>query len=151
MNKIINKQTLSKLRSLIGLVSLTVVLSILSPSFLTLSNFTNIFRQTSLNAIMAVGMTFVILTGGIDLSVGSIFAFSGAITAGILANGGSVLLALLAGLIVGTALGLLNGTIVTIGKVPPFISTLAMMTVLRGATLVYTKSQPITGLGEAFY
>lgn len=151
MNKTINKQLIYKLRSLIGLVGLTILLSILTPSFLTFSNFTNILRQTSLNAIIAVGMTFVILTGGIDLSVGSIFAFSSAVAAGILANGGSVIFAVLVGLGVGTILGVINGTIITTGKVAPFISTLAMMTILRGATLVYTDGQPITGLGDKFY
>lgn len=145
------KDTLYKLRSVIGLAGLALVLSLLSPDFLTLSNFTNILRQTSLNAIIAVGMTFVILTAGIDLSVGSIFAFCSAITAGMLAGGSNVWLAIGAGLGLGAVLGAGNGVLITRGNVPPFISTLAMMTVLRGATMVYTNGQPITGLGDAFY
>ncbi|MGE5607326.1 MAG: ABC transporter permease subunit [Bacteroidota bacterium] len=149
--KMLNKQVLYKLRSLIGLIGLAIVLTILTPRFLTLSNFTNILRQTSLNAIMAVGMTFVILTAGIDLSVGSIFAFAAAITAGMLAGGVNVYFAVAAGLVIGAFLGTVNGFLITMGKVPPFISTLAMMTILRGATLVYTNGQPITGLGDAFY
>ncbi|MGE5583115.1 MAG: ABC transporter permease subunit [Bacillota bacterium] len=147
----LQKQMLYKLRSLIGLVGLAVILTILSPRFLTLANFTNILRQTSLNAIMAVGMTFVIITAGIDLSVGSIFAFASAVTAGMLVGGVNVWLAVSAGLLLGAVLGAVNGVLIARGKVPPFISTLAMMTILRGATLVYTNGQPITGLGDAFY
>ncbi len=147
----IDKQLLYKMRSLIGLVGLAIVLTILSPRFLTLSNFTNILRQTSLNAIMAVGMTFVILTAGIDLSVGSIFAFASAVTAGMLIGRVNVVVAVTAGLLIGALLGALNGVVIAKGKVPPFISTLAMMTVLRGATLVYSNGQPLTGLGDPFY
>lgn len=146
----VNAKSLYKFKTLIGLIGLAIILSILSPRFLTFSNLTNIFRQTSVNAIISVGMTFVILTGGIDLSVGSIFAFASAVTAGLLIKGAPVLVAIPVGLVIGTISGLFNGMVITKGKVPPFISTLAMMTILRGATLVYTKGQPITGLGDAF-
>lgn len=145
------KNTLSKLSSIIGLLILSGLLSILSPRFLTNSNLFNVLRQTSLNAIIAVGMTFVILTGGIDLSVGSILAFSSAVAANLAHNGVSAAVAILVGLAIGTILGLLNGLIITQGNIPPFIATLAMMTMARGATLVYSEGQPITGLGDGFY
>ncbi len=129
---------------------LMAVLSVLSPAFLTVSNLFNVAQQVSINAIMAAGMTFVILTAGIDLSVGSVLAFSGAIMAGLLSTGKPVLLGILGGLAVGTLLGLINGIVITRGKVQPFIATLAMLTIARGLTLVYTDGRPITGLPEAF-
>lgn len=145
------KYRLSKLRSIIGLLLLSGLLSVLSPRFLTRSNLFNVLRQTSLNAIIAVGMTFVILTGGIDLSVGSILAFSSSVAASLAHNGTPATPAILVGLAIGTILGLLNGLIITQGNIPPFIATLAMMTMARGATLVYSDGQPITGLGDGFY
>lgn len=129
---------------------LLVILSLLSESFLTVSNILNIARQVSINAIIAAGMTFVILTGGIDLSVGSVLAFSGAIMAGLLSTGKPVVLSMAAGLGLGALLGLVNGLIVTKGRVQPFIATLGMLTIARGATLVYTDGRPITGLPDAF-
>ncbi|AAM23506.1 ribose transport system permease protein [Caldanaerobacter subterraneus subsp. tengcongensis MB4] len=143
-------ELLLKAKSLIGLLGLIIAFSILSPRFLDYYNLTNVLRQTSLNAIMAVGMTFVILTGGIDLSVGSILAFSSAVTAGMLKDGMPLIIALLAGLIIGTGLGLFNGFVIIRWNIPPFIATFAMMTIARGLTLVYTNGQPITGLGKAF-
>lgn len=151
MNNAITKQTLYKLRTLIGLAILVIALCVLSPRFLTISNLTNVLRQTSINAIIAIGMTFVILTGGIDLSVGSIFALSSAITGGLILLGVPAFLAIFIGLLVGIFCGVVNGILITRGKIPPFIATLAMMTIIRGVTLVYTKGQPITGLGDAFY
>lgn len=145
------KEKLSRVQSIIGLVALCIILSIATPRFFTFSNLFNILRQTSLNAIMAVGMTFVILTAGIDLSVGSILAFSSAVAANMAHSGTPASIAILIGLFVGSLLGLFNGVVITKGKIPPFIATLAMMTMARGATLVYTNSQPITGLGEGFY
>ncbi|WP_422446606.1 ABC transporter permease [Thermoanaerobacterium sp. DL9XJH110] len=145
------KEKICKLQSIVGLLLLCAVLTVLTPRFLTYSNLFNVLRQTALNAIIAVGMTFVVLTGGIDLSVGSILAFSSVVAASMAHGGGPAWIAILVGLIIGCMLGFFNGIAITKGNVPPFIATLAMMTMARGATLVYTNSQPITGLGEGFY
>ncbi len=144
-----SKQLLQKLGPLFGLVIITFVLSIVSPSFLTLDNVFNVLRQVSINALIAFGMTFVILTGGIDLSVGSILALSSAITAGMLADGMDPILAMLIGLAAGAVMGAINGLFITKGKVAPFIATLATMTIFRGLTLVYTDGRPITGLSDS--
>lgn len=140
---------LQKLGPLLGLVIITVILAIVSPSFLTLDNIFNVLRQVSINALIAFGMTFVILTGGIDLSVGSILALSSAVTAGLLASGMDPILAILIGLLAGAIMGAINGFIITKGKVAPFIATLATMTIFRGLTLVYTEGRPITGLSDS--
>lgn len=142
--KMYKKDLLVKYRSLIGLILLIAVVSILSPSFLSTKNIFNILRQTSVNAIIAAGMTFVILTGGIDLSVGSILAISGAFCGSLLASGQSIVVAIIAALLVGAVVGFLNGFIIAKGKLQPFIATLATMTILRGLTLVFTDGKPIT-------
>ncbi len=95
-------------------------------------------------------MTFVILTGGIDLSVGSILALTGAVTAGMMSGGMDPILAMLLGVLLGVLLGAINGLIIAKGKVAPFIATLATMTIFRGLTLVYTEGRPISGLGDSF-
>ncbi|MGL4910919.1 MAG: ribose ABC transporter permease [Romboutsia sp.] len=138
------KELIVKYKSLIGLVLLIAVVSILSPSFLSTKNIFNILRQTSVNAIIAAGMTFVILTGGIDLSVGSTLAISGAICATLLVSGQSIIVGVFAAIIIGALVGFLNGFIISKGKLQPFIATLATMTVLRGLTLVFTDGKPIT-------
>ncbi|UOQ94826.1 ribose ABC transporter permease [Halobacillus shinanisalinarum] len=140
----------SKLGPLIGLLLIITILSFLSDNFFTIDNLLNLLRQISINALIAFGMTFVILTGGIDLSVGSILAFGSALTAGMLASGMDPLLAVLIGLLAGFAMGAVNGFVITKGKVAPFIATLATMTIFRGATLVYTEGRPITGLSDSF-
>ncbi len=155
------KSTLLKFQSIIALVVLCIVLTALSDKFLTPENGWNIMRQISINVCISVGMTLVILTKGIDLSVGSMLAFAGAITAGLLKNGieipslnilleFTVFGAILAGLIVGGALGVFNGGMITRFKVPPFVATLAMLTIARGATMLWTEGFPITGLGDTF-
>ncbi|VRB57096.1 ribose transport system permease RbsC [Streptococcus pneumoniae] len=111
----------------------------------------NLLLQVTSNALIAFGMTFVILTGGIDLSVGSILALSSALTAGLLGSGMPVTLAILISLILGCILGMMNGLLISYGKLAPFIVTLATMTIFRGATLVYTNGNPITkGLSDTF-
>lgn len=136
--------------TLIGLLVLCLILWILTPYFLTISNILNITQQTAINAIIAVGMTFVIITAGIDLSVGSIMAFAGVVLASALNAGLSLPLALLTGLGVGLVCGIVNGLLITYGKLPPFISTLGMMSVARGAALLYTDGRPISGFDENF-
>ncbi len=140
--------SLQKLGPLLGFALLTIILSILSPNFLSLDNILNIFRQVSINALIAFGMTFVILTGGIDLSVGSMLALAAALTAGFMASGMDPILAMLLGLLAGALMGAINGFVITKGKVAPFIATLATMTIFRGLALVYTEGRPITGLSK---
>lgn len=142
-----SKEMLSKLGPLFGLILLIIVVSILNPSFLSIANIFNVLRQVSISAIIAFGMTFVILTGGIDLSVGSTLALTGAIAASLLASGTDPFLTMGIALIIGLILGAINGVIITKGKVAPFIATLATMTIYRGLTLVYTDGRPISGLG----
>ncbi|MEG2017823.1 MAG: ribose ABC transporter permease [Clostridium sp.] len=144
------KENVEKYKSLIGLVLLCAVITMVTPNFLTVSNITNIFTQVSVNAIIAVGMTFVILTGGIDLSVGSTLAISGALAASIVKSTGSIPLAIIAAGIVGILIGLINGLLISRGKLQAFIATLATMTIFRGATLVFTNGTPISKLPEAF-
>jgi len=134
---------------LIGLIGLISAFSILSERFFTLSNMLIVMRQTSVVAFLAFGMTFVILGAGIDLSVGSVLAISGAVCAGVMQNG-NVFFAILAGLAVGSALGIFNGLVITKLRIPAFIATLAMMAIARGGTLVYTGGRPITGLPSSF-
>lgn len=140
---------LQKLGPVIGLLLIVVIISVMSPNFLTLNNLLNVLRQVSINALIAFGMTFVILTGGIDLSVGSILALTGAVTAGFLASGMDPMLAMFLGIILGAILGAINGIIISKGNVAPFIATLATMTIYRGLTLVYTEGRPISGLGDS--
>jgi ribose/xylose/arabinose/galactoside ABC-type transport system permease subunit len=136
--------------TLFGLFVLIILLWILTPHFLTVSNLLNVAQQTSINAIIAVGMTFVIIAAGIDLSVGSIMAFSGVVLASALEAGLPLPVALLISLAIGMTCGLLNGLFITYGKLPPFIATLGMMSVARGAALLYTQGRPISGFGENF-
>jgi ribose transport system permease protein len=133
--------SLQRLGPVLGLILITIIL--------TTDNIFNVLRQVSINALIAYGMTFVILTGGIDLSVGSILALASALTAGMLASGMDPVLAVIVGLAAGAAMGMVNGLIITKGKVAPFIATLATMTIFRGFTLVYTDGRPITGLSDA--
>ena len=144
------KANISKYKSLIGLVLLCIVITIVTPNFLSVSNITNVFTQVSVNAIIAIGMTFVILTGGIDLSVGSTLAISGAVGASIVKSTRNVFLAIIVAAVIGIAVGLINGLLVSKGKLQAFIVTLATMTIFRGATLVFTDGTPISKLPEAF-
>ena len=134
---------------LAGLTLLVIVITVMNQQFLSPDNLLNLFRQVSINGLIAFGMTFVILTGGIDLSVGSILAFSSAMTALIITSGVDPMFALLLGCLVGVLAGAVNGLLVTAGGMAPFIATLATMTIYRGATLVVTDGNPITGLGDS--
>lgn len=129
---------------------LCLVLSLLSERFLTLTNILNVLRQSSINGIIAVGMTMVILTAGIDLSVGAILALTCVVTADLLQKGIPVPLAMLTGLALGAALGMVSGLLVSRLRIPPFIATLGLMTVSRGLALTYTQGMPITALPASF-
>ena len=155
------KNQFSRFQSLIALIILCVVLSIRTDTFLTADNGLNVLRQTAVNICIATGMTLIVLTAGIDLSVGSVLALCGAIAAGLLKNGiripsadlfigFTVLGVVLAGIFIGALLGFFNGLVITKFKVPPFVATLAMLTIARGFTLLYTKGQPISNLGSDF-
>ena len=128
--------------SLLGLLLIGAVLGLLSDRFLTTSNLINVARQVSINAIVAAGMTFVIITGGIDLSVGSTIALAGCAALLVAGPLGDVV-GMTAGILVAAGVGFLNGALVAWGRVPPFITTLATMTVVRGAALVLTNGEPI--------
>ncbi|WP_342491053.1 ribose ABC transporter permease RbsC [Bacillus sp. FSL R5-0422] len=141
---------MQKLGPFLGLIILVAIVSILNPAFLEPLNILNLLRQISINALIAFGMTFVILTGGIDLSVGAILALSSALTAGFIVSGMDPILAIIVGSIIGAILGMVNGLLITKGKMAPFIATLATMTIFRGLTLVYTNGNPITGLGSNY-
>ena len=152
---------IAQFQSLIALFFMCLVLIVLTDNFMTTDNFWNVMRQISVNVCISVGMTLVILTAGIDLSVGSVLALCGAITAGLLkygigipsANlfiGFTVLGAVIAGLLAGGFMGFVNGYAVTKFNVPSFVATLAMLTMARGFTMLWTAGHPITGLGESF-
>ena len=136
--------------TLIGLLVLGAVLWALTPHFLTVSNLLNIAQQASINAIVAVGMTFVILSGGIDLSVGSIVAVAGVVLGTLLHDGQPLPMAIAASMAVGVACGAANGALVSWGRLPPFIVTLGMMSVARGAALVFTEGRPVSGFDAGF-
>ena len=131
---------------LVGLIVVCVVMTFASDTFLSSGNITNILRQVSINAIIAAGMTLVILTGGIDLSVGAVMALSGTLAAGLMAGGVNGGLALVICLGVGTVFGLANGAFVALAGMPPIIVTLATMGIARGLALIYTGGYPISGL-----
>lgn len=157
-----HKAFFAKFQSLLALLLMVIVFSIWkTDEFCTTSNFWVVMRQISVNTCLSVGMTLVILTGGIDLSVGSVLALSGVVMAGLLKNGVEVPVlnlfvgfnvfgAVLVGLIVGSSLGLFNGLMVTRFNIPPFVATLAMLTIARGLTELWTGGAAITGLGDSF-
>ncbi len=134
----------------IALVVLVVALSIASPMFLSTSNLMGILRQAAVYVIMGLGMSFVMMTGGVDLSQGSLLALIGVISAYIVQNVGSIPLAILASVVVGAVIGSINGTIISCLSIPPFIATLASMYLCRGLTLVITQASPIVLTNDAF-
>lgn len=153
--------SIARFQSLIALFILCLALALMADNFMTADNFWNVMRQISVNVCISVGMTLVILTAGIDLSVGSILALCGAITAGLLKHGISIPSAnlfigftvfgvVIAGMLAGGTMGFINGLAITRFKVPPFVATLAMLTMARGFTMLWTKGHPITGLGDSF-
>jgi len=132
-------------------IGLVVVMAVVSPNFLTTTNLLNVVRQIAINGILAIGMTVVCLTGGIDLSVGSIVAFSGIVTAGLLRDSGlPMIVVVLIAVVVGALMGLYNGYFVAYWNAAPFVVTLSMMTIGRGMTYVYCDGRPISNLPTNF-
>ena len=140
----------ARLQTLFVLFGLVALFGIASPHFLTPDNLLNVMQQSAINAILGIGLTFVIISGGIDLSVGSILALCGLVTADLLVTGSSMPVAILGGVAVGLVCGLISGLVTTLGRIPPFIATLGMMLVARSAAKIYSDSKPISGLPESF-
>ena len=136
--------------ALIALVLLVAGISIASPEFRTWGNFLSLLRQSSINGLIAFGMTCVILTDAIDLSVGSVLALSTALCAGMIVSGVPAGLAMILALVLGTGFGIISGLFVTKGRLQPFIATLITMTVYRGLTMIFTGGKPISNLGDSF-
>ena len=150
-----NKQLsniLQEYGSFIALIFLVVVIGVISPEFRTINNFLSLIRQSSINGLIAFGMTMVILTGGIDLSVGSTLAVSAALCAGMITNMQiPVPLAMLLTLVIGTLFGSISGLLITKGRLQPFIATLITMTVYIGLTMIYMDGRPISNLSNSKY
>ena len=150
-NKKTIKEVLNSLTLVLIILGLGVVLSIASPNFLKTTNILNILRQVSINGILAIGMSLVCLTGGIDLSVGSIVAFAGILTAGMLNNTSlPIFVIALIAVAVGCIMGLINGYFVAYWGAPAFVVTLSMLTVGRGLTYIYCDGKPISKLPAEF-
>jgi ribose transport system permease protein len=161
MNGTDYKLLIMRFQSVLALTLLVIGLSLMSDRFLTLDNTLNVLRQISINVCLSIGMTMIILSGGIDLSVGSMLALAGAVAAGLMKNGLTLeylgvqlqftpLGGIIAGLLVGTILGLCNGIVITQFKLPPFVATLGMLSIARGLTMLWTGGFPITSLGDEF-
>lgn len=143
--------TVARYSTVLILVGLVLMFSVASGRFLTVGNLLNIVEQSSLLGIVAIGVTFTIISGGIDLSVGSLVAFCGALAAGFMARAGVPLApALVLAVLAGAGLGLVNGFFIVKGGLQPFVATLAMMAIGRGLTLIYTQGRPISGMGDSF-
>ena len=143
--------SLKKMGPLFGLVLLSIGLSIASPNFLTPSNLFSVLRQVSYSGLIAFGMTFIILIGGIDLSVGAILALVGIVTASLIQAGMDPILASCIGLLLGAACGAINGLLVSFGRIAPFIATLATMILFRGIAQEYSQSKPISINVDGFF
>lgn len=141
---------LSRYAIFIALALECLIVGLTTDTFFTQANLVNVLRQNAFIAILAAGMTFVILTGGIDLSVGSVVALSGVVSAGLMASGTAIVPSVAAGLGVGLAAGMISGWATTALRIPSFVVTLAMMLVVRGAAFKYTDARTITGLPEGF-
>jgi ribose transport system permease protein len=161
MNRKPFTEQLARFQSFLALALMVIALSLASPNFLTVDNTLNVLRQISINLCLSLGMTLVILSGGSDLSVGSVLALAGAVAAGLLKNGLALprfnLLvqftvpgAIVAGIIVGMVLGWFNGLVITRFKLPPFVATLGTLSIARGLTMLWTGGFPVTGLGDNF-
>jgi len=145
-------EILSRYGIVLAFIALCVILSFANQYFLTPGNILNVLRQTSINGILAVGMTFVILTGGIDLSVGSVLAFCGMVSASFVTGTApwNPVFAIGLGLLCGLLLGSVNGLLVAKLRVPPFVATLGMLSVARGLTLIYNNGMPVPNLSPQY-
>lgn len=169
--KLISKETVARFQSLFALLAMIIALSLMAGSwdgflgfwakFLTVDNSLNVLRQISVNLCLSIGMTLVILTGGIDLSVGALLGLSGAVAAGLFKDGlalkffgvqlqFTVFGAIIAGFLVGVALGGGNGVAITRLKLPPFVATLGMLSIAQGLTMLWTRGKVIPSLGDDF-
>ena len=148
--KYFNKGFLKKISTIAFLLLVCIVFSLLSPQFLAVNNLSNIAVSACVNAVIAVGMTLVIITAGIDLSVGSVLALASVVMATFMASGTPVALAVLIGLIIGCLCGILNGVLISLVHLQPFLVTLGTMSLIRGVALIYTNGQPITDLPKSF-
>jgi ribose/xylose/arabinose/galactoside ABC-type transport system permease subunit len=137
------RDILARYGTVIALVLLVIIASILSPRFLSTVNLMNVLRQTSIIGVLGIGMTFVILTAGIDLSVGATLALSAVLLAGTLESTGNMWLAMAIGIAAGMVVGLANGIGVTFGRVQPFVMTLGMLGIARSIAFLYTHGEPI--------
>jgi ribose/xylose/arabinose/galactoside ABC-type transport system permease subunit len=137
------RDILARYGTLIALVLLVIIASILSPRFLSTVNLMNVLRQTSIIGVLGIGMTFVILTAGIDLSVGATLAVSAVLLGGTLESTGNIWLSMAIGIAAGMAVGLANGIGVTFGRVQPFVMTLGMLGIGRSLAFLYTHGEPI--------
>jgi len=136
-----------RLGLLLALLVIVVILTILRPHFLDSANLINVVRQISINGILALGVTFVLLTAGVDLSLGAVVALAGVVTAHFAHPGDFPLIVpLMMGILAGSACGAVNGTVVTLGRVAPFIATLGMMTAARGLALVLSDGRPVSNM-----
>lgn len=151
MDKIVKlKDNLSKFVMVIAFVAIVIIFSVLSDRFFTFDNFFNVLRQVSTNGIIALGMTLVIICGGIDLSVGSVMAFAGTLCCGLIEDGMHFVFAILLTLASAVVFGLFNGFFVAKVHMPPFIVTLATMQMIRGCAYIYSQGSPIRAIDESF-
>ncbi len=145
----LDRNLLHRFGLLLVILFVGLALSLLTDTFLSVANFTNVARQISINGILAVGVTFVLLTAGVDLSLGSVVALSGVACATFAHPGDhSVFVPIAVGLLTGAACGLVNGTLVTLGGVAPFIVTLGMMTIARGLALIFSGGRPVADMSN---
>lgn len=155
------KKLLAQFRSLVALSLMIIALSLNTDTFLTVDNGLNVLRQISINLCLSIGMTMIVISGGIDLSVGSVLALAGAVAAGLLKYGIDISTwnvsvqftpfgVIVTGVLIGLAAGAFNGTMITRFGLPPFVATLGMLSIARGLTMLWTGGFPITNLGAEF-
>jgi len=145
----LDRNLLHRFGLLLVILLVGLFLSLSTDSFMSVANLTNVARQVSINGILAVGVTFVLLTAGVDLSLGSVVALSGVACATFAHPGDhSVFVPIAVGLLTGAACGLVNGALVTLGGVAPFIVTLGMMTIARGLALIFSGGRPVADMSN---